>query len=241
MVKFITHLFISALSIMLTIQLEAQDKKDLEYSFLDSIANKKNVTFQVNDSITSYRITSVNITGSWYRPELDFFNDVFLPYFQVSDRFGWNYSIGGNVTFTLPKEFRGRLGVSYWKDKVTGTSTSSLKSLEIALTRYKLGLLYAPHRFSAGRFQPYIGIDGQFLMVRNKLVTEPNKPIQKGSDYVYSPFVGIEFVRKHFISSVEYSYNLGDYQQDICDCIGLTRQKVSIDGPEITLSIGYKF
>lgn len=198
---------------------------------------------QYNDSVKScdYRILSVSLTSSWYRPELDFFNGVFLPASKVSDRFGWNYAIGGNITFSLPKEFRSRLGFSYWKDEVLGNESSALTSLQIALVRYKLGLLYAPSKISFGRFQPYLGVDGQFFMVRNKLAIEPNLPIQKGSDYAFAPLVGLEYVNKHFVSSLEYSYNFGNYMQDICDCMGLSRQNVSIDGPEISFSIGYKF
>lgn len=247
MVKKLTCVVLLIFISSFAIHLKAQEKDS--NSTLNRVTNTvpkqkaDSLSDQNPDSVVNrdYRILSINITGSWYHPELDFFNEVFLPYFQVSDRFGGNYSFGGNITFTLPKEFRGRFGVSYWKDKVSGSETSKLTSLEIALTRYKLGLLYVPPKLSYRSFQPYIGIDGQFLMVRNSLVLEPNYPIQKGSDYVFAPLVGIEFVKKHFVSSLEYSYNFGNYRQDICDCIGLTRQNVSINGPEISFSIGYKF
>ena len=219
------------------------------------VKNPVSAVYQVPDSILcqhydpkpetlpshEYRIYSINLTSSWYHPEMDFFNATFLPYFQVTDRFGGNYTLGGNVTFSLPKQFRARFGVSFWKDEATGSKPSVLSSLQITFTRYRLGILYVPVKLSFGRFQPYAGIDGQFLMVRNNLVMEQNYPVLKGSSYTYAPFLGIEYNRDHFISSLEYSYNLGYYLQDICNCMGQVRNNVSVNGPELGVSVGYKF
>lgn len=195
----------------------------------------------VIDSTEPYKIYSFMITGSWYHPGLDFFNEVFLPYCQVPDQFGPNYSVGVNVAYTLPYAFRTRVGISYWKDKVEGTTTSRISSLEVGLMRYKLGLLYAPDKLSYKNFQLYGGLDGQFFIVKHKMNQNNVTENLKGSDYIYTPFAGLEYSRKHFISSLEFGYNFGAYYQSFCECLGYTRHKVSVDGPEISISVGYKF
>lgn len=206
-----------------------------------SLNDTANVPKTYIDTVKVYKIHSMVVTASWYHPELGFFNDVFLPYCQVTDQFGPNYSIGANVSYTLPYEFRTRLGISYWKDKVEGTATSRINSLEIGFTRYKLGLLYTPYKLNVKNFQLYAGIDGQFFIIKHNINQNNTSEILKGSDYVYSPFAGLEYSKKHFIAGLEFAYNLGDYYQSFCECQGYTRQKVSIDGPEISLSLGYKF
>lgn len=113
--------------------------------------------------------------------------------------------------------------------------------MEIGYIRYKLGLLYAPQKLSYKNFQLYAGIDGQFFMIRHKINQDNTSEILKGSDYVYSPFAGLEYSKKHFNAALEFAYNIGDYYQSFCECQGYTRQKVLVDGPEISLSLGYKF
>lgn len=197
---------------------------------------------QAQDSVScGFRIYSVSFTAGWYQPKMDYWNDTYLPTLGVTETFSGNIALGGNITVALPYDLRARVGVSYWNDKVKGNESSTISSLRIGFTRFNLGALYAPKVVSFNRFQPYIGVEGQFYMINNKLESGTEIARQQGQDYSLSPVIGIDRSFGHLVVGAEFMYNLGSYTQDVSDGIGVTEQKVSIKGPEIGITVGYRF
>jgi hypothetical protein len=190
---------------------------------------------------SEFGVYSINLNLGWYKPEMDYWNDTYLPAQGVTEDFEGSLSLGGNITFSLPANFRVRTGVSYWKDKVKGNQNSTINSLKIAFTRFRLGAFYVPKNTALFGAQIYFGAEGQFYIIKNKLDYGSEKTNQEGQDYAVAPLVGIERSFGHLIVGAEFLYNLGSYTQDVNTGTGTIDQKVSIDGPEISISVGYKF
>lgn len=194
-----------------------------------------------NQAQKLFEVYSVNFTPDWYQPQMDYWNDTYLPTFGVNEKFDGNISFGGNIIFALPYNLRARVGASYWSDKVKGNERSTISSLQIGFTRFKLGALYAPKVVSLNGVQPYIGVEGQFYLIKNKLDNGTETTEQQGQDYSFAPVIGIDRSFGHFVAGLEFMYNIGKYTQDVSDGIGVTEQKISIAGPEVTVSVGYRF
>ena len=194
-----------------------------------------------NSTSNLISVYSVNLTPGWYQPTMDYWNDTYQPTLGVSDEFSGNITFGGNITFTLPLDLRTRVGASYWSDKVEGNQNSTISSLQIGFTRFRLGAMYAPKSIIFSGFQPYLGVEGQFYLIKNKLDNGTETTEQQGQDYSFAPLIGIDRSFGHFIAGLEFMYNIGKYTQDVSDGIGVTEQKISIVGPEVVVSVGYKF
>lgn len=198
--------------------------------------SKKDSTFQ-----SSFKLHSLQLFFSNYNPEMDYFNTELLPLINVTDEFGSNYSLGSNITFSLNKQFRARGGFSWWKDEVQGEPGSVLRNLEINLYRFQLAGIFAPNQIAFKGFQPYAGVEATYMLVRNNTDMDYNLPKQKGEDFSFALLTGLEYSAGRFVTGLEFKYNLGSYVQEITDNVGLKRQDVSINGPELQFSIGYKF
>lgn len=185
-----------------------------------------------------FTVYSVSVSSSWYQPQMDYWNDAYLPLSNVTDRFGGNFSVGGHIVLSLPRDFRARIGVSYWSDQAKGNDQSAIQSLRISLTRFRLAAIYAPKPFCFAGLQPYLGAEGQFLVINNKRKDATRITRQEGQDYSFGPLIGMERSFNHFTAGLEFMYNLGSYTQDL---VGGTNRQVSVSGPEVSLSIGYKF
>ncbi len=186
------------------------------------------------------KIHSVNLSIGYYHPSMDYWNDTYLPTLGVIEDFKGNISIGGNLTFSLPENFKARLGISYWSDKVEGNISSDINSLKIAFTRFKLGILYFPEIFQFQSFEPYIGAEGHFYIIKDKLDDGEEIIEKQGQDYSFAPLIGIKRSFGQFETGIEFSYIFGKYTQDIIEGLDITNQKISINGPEISISVGYK-
>ena len=69
--------------------------------------DQKKVT---TDSIRSgFAIYSANFTIGYYSPKMDYY-----PTGYALPKFGGNVDFGANVTFSLPSDFRARVGASIW-------------------------------------------------------------------------------------------------------------------------------
>jgi hypothetical protein len=178
-----------------------------------------------------FGVYSVTLTPGWYQPKMDYWNDTYLPTLGVSEELSGNISYGGNITFALPYNLRARVGASYWSDKVSGNENSTISSLQIGLTRFRLGALYSPVVLFNG-YHPYLGVEGQFYLIKNKLDNGTETTEQQGQDYSFAPVIGIDRSIGHVVVGVEFMYN---------DGIGVAEQKISIAGPEVAVSVGYKF
>lgn len=188
-----------------------------------------------------FGVYSVNLSPGWYQPSMDYWNDTYLPALNVSDDFSGDITLGGNITFVLPYNLRARIGASYWSDKVEGDESSTISSLQIGFTRFRLGAFYAPVAISFNGFQPYLGIEGQFYLIKNKLDNGTETTEQQGQDYSFAPVIGIDRAFGKVNIGVECLYNIGNYTQDVTDGIGIIEQKVSINGLEVAVSVGYRF
>jgi hypothetical protein len=188
-----------------------------------------------------FRVYCESFSLSWYQPKMDYWNDTYLPTLGVTETFGGNIAIGGNITFALPFDLRTRVGMSYWSEKVKGKNNLTINSLQVGFTRFRLGVLYAPKSVSFIGFQPYLGIEGQFYLINNKLNNGTETSEQQGQDYSFVPLIGIDRSFGHFVVGAEFMYNLGSYIQDISDGIAIKEQKVSLTGQEVAVSVGYKF
>ncbi len=193
-------------------------------------------------------VHSVNLTGGLYSPEMDYWNLNYLPTVGSDEEFGSSMVLGGNITFGVSSEFRARVGVSYWSDKVKD-SGSILQLLKISFTRFSLGAFYAPELASIDPgFHLYVGFEGFFYDINNTLAlrTPCDELISQdmnGHDVSFAPVIGIDKVfGDHILIGAEFSYMIGKYIQDEqAEGVELVKNKVSITGPQLSLSVGYKF
>jgi len=193
------------------------------------------------DSIKkSFAIHSVNFTAGYYSPAMDYWNDTYLPSKGISETFGGNLAIGANITFSLPANFRTRVGASIWSEEVKGTTGSTVDGLKIGLTRFNLGLLYAPKSIAFKDFQPYLGFEGQVNLIKNTYNMSGTSITQQGQDISFAPLLGLDRSFGSFNCGLEVKYNMGNYIQEET-FNGPVEHKVSINGWEVSLSFGYKF
>ncbi|BBE16238.1 hypothetical protein AQPE_0375 [Aquipluma nitroreducens] len=188
----------------------------------------------------AFTIHSINFTAGYYSPEMDYWNDTYLPSKGITETFGGNLAIGANITFLLPANFRTRVGASIWSGEVKGTSVSSVDGLKIGLTRFNLGLLYAPRSIALKGFQPYLGVEGQENLIKNTYDINGTSLSQQGHDISFAPVLGFDRSFGHFNCGLEAKCNLGNYTQEEANQ-GTVEHEVSIIGAEVSLSIGYKF
>jgi hypothetical protein len=194
---------------------------------------------------TVISVHSVNLTAGLYAPEMNFWNENYLPTAGSDDEFGPSMVFGGNITFGILSEFRARVGVSYWSDKVKG-GAAGFDELKISFTRFSLGAFYAPEfaSFDQG-IQLYVGFEAFYYDINNKLDMEPictmlTSQDMNGHDVSFAPVIGIDKVfGKHILIGAEFTYMIGEYTQAVM--VASQTQKVSIAGPQLSLSVGYKF
>lgn len=189
---------------------------------------------------TGFAIHSVNFTAGYYSPDMGYWNDTYLPSKGITETFGGNLAVGANITFTLPADFRTRVGASIWTGEVKGTNGSSVDGLKIGLTRFNLGLLYAPESIILKGFQPYLGIEGQEYLIKNTYDINGASITQQGHDISFAPVLGLDRSFGHLNCGLEVKYNMGNYTQEEAN-EGTVEHKVSVNGAEVSLSIGYKF
>lgn len=187
-----------------------------------------------------FAIHSVNFTAGHYAPEMDYWNDTYLPSVGINETFDGNLALGANITFSLPADFRTRVGASYWSEKVEGSSTSSIDELKIGFTRFNLGLLYAPKSIAFSNFQPYVGIEAQALLVNNDYDLNGQSITQDGQDISFAPVIGIDRAFGALNCGLEFKYNVGNYVQEQANEVTIEHD-VSVNGAEVSLLIGYRF
>jgi hypothetical protein len=203
------------------------------------LAQDRNVT--PTESIKNgFAIHSVNFTLGYYSPDMGYWNNTYLPSKGISETFDGNMAVGANITFSLPANLRSRVGASFWSDKVNGTTASTINGLKIGLTRFNLGLLYAPKSLALKGFQPYLGLEGQVYLIKNKYDIDNASITQQGQDLSFAPLLGFDRSFGHLNCGLEVKYNLGNYTQEEAN-EGTVEHDVSINGAEVSLSIGYKF
>ena len=217
-------ILITFLFLMIAIVGQARDQKEVS---TDSIKN-------------GFAIHSVNITAGYYSPEMDYWNDTYLPSKGITETFGGNLAIGANITFSLPANLRTRVGASFWSGEVNGTTGSTVDGLKIGLTRFNLGLLYAPKSITLMGFQPYLGVEGQVSLIKNNYTISGASITQQGQNISFAPILGLDRSFGHLNCGLEVKYNMGNYIQEEA-LNGTVEHKVSINGPEVSLSFGYRF
>ncbi len=145
---------------------------------------------------------------------MDYWNDAYLPLSNVTDRFGGNLSVGGHIVLSLPRDFRARIGVSYWSDQAKGNDESAIQSLRISLTRFRFAAIYAPKPFCFADLQPYLGAEAQFLVINNNRKDDTRTTRQEGQDYAFGPLIGMEHSFNHFTAGLDL-YNLGSISRTL--------------------------
>jgi len=189
---------------------------------------------------TGFAIHSANLTVGYYSPQMDYWNDTYLPSKGISETFGGSPAFGANLTFSLPANLRTRVGASIWSGEVSGDENSSVDALKIGLTRFNLGLMYAPKSLSLFSFQPYLGLEGQVNLIKNEYDINDDNITQNGEDMSFAPLLGIDRAFGAFNCGLEVKYNMGNYIQEEAAQSAIEHE-VSINGAEVSLSIGYKF
>lgn len=187
-----------------------------------------------------FTIHSVNFSVGYYSPEMNYWNNTYLPSKGITETFDGNLTVGANLTFDLPLNFRTRIGASYWTGNVKGTTNSTVDELKIGLTRFNLGFLFAPKSISITGFHPYVGVELHENLIKNTYKIGSSDIKQQGSDISFAPLIGLDHSFNHLNFGFEAKYNLGSYTQEEANN-GTLEHKVSIDGVEILLLIGYKF
>ncbi len=185
-------------------------------------------------------VHSVNLALGYYNPEMDYWNGTYLPSKGIEETFGGNVAFGGNITLQMPANLRPRIGASYWSGKVSGSASSSIDELKIGITRINLGVLYAPPAVSFSGFQPYAGLEGQVTFINNTYKIDGTGTDKNGEDMAFGPVVGIERAFGAVNCGLEFKYNIGKYVQEESGETTVEHD-VSINGIELTLSIGYRF
>lgn len=189
----------------------------------------------------SFGLYSISVSGSWYRPSLDYWNSTFLPASGSPDSFGGKLLYGGNITFKLPQNLGARVGVWFWNDQVSGGPDATFNSLQIGFTGFSLDAFY---RFPKPilTLSPYIGIGGSYFVIQNKYTVGASMDKMSGHDVMLTPFIGIEriFFQK-LVVGLEAGYVMGRYRQVVTTFEGTTNPIVSVSGFKMGVSIGYKF
>ncbi|MCD4745891.1 MAG: hypothetical protein K8R58_06290 [Bacteroidales bacterium] len=184
---------------------------------------------------------SVVVKIGWYYPALDNLNDNYLPELGYDNKFNGNYSIGGNIVFSLPANFRARAGVSYWSDKVINDNLYLFEKFKLSFTKFSLAAIYEVKKDKL-LLIPYVGLQGSFFTITNKFTQNNSSSVQQGQDYSWAPLLGLEKTfANHFITGIEFLYQIGSYTQDVNIGIKTKKQKVLINGPELFFKLGYKF
>jgi len=190
-------------------------------------------------------VHSVNMNAGLYSPKMDYWNDTYLPAFGSSVELGSNLVFGGNITFNVASQFRTRLAVSYWSDLVEEQGVG-FNELEVSFTRFSLGFFYVPYFASFGKgFQVYGGLEGFYYDINNRLEMRSAEDVvtsedHNGHDVSFAPVIGIDKVfGNHLLMGVEFSYMIGEYSQSVV--VESQTNKVSIEGPQLTLLVGYRF
>lgn len=190
-------------------------------------------------------VHSVNLSFGIYAPKMDYFNDVFLPISGSNDKLGRNSIIGGNITFKPMPEVRARLSVSYWNDSAKREGIGFNK-LSVSFTRFSLGGFYAPEfAFWGNGFQFYMGAEAHYYDINNTLDMYLDNDMytsekQNGYDLFLAPLIGLDkIIAQHFLLGVELTYVFGKYTQSETE--ETTTYEVAVDGPQLTISLGYKF
>ena len=187
-----------------------------------------------------FAVQSVNLTMGYYSPGMDYWNDTYLPAKGLSETFGGNPVFGVNITFSLPAALRARVGASIWSGKVNGKQGSTVDGLKIGFTRFNLGLFYAPEAISFADFQPYIGVEGFVNLISNEYDIDNTTVTQSGQDMSFAPVFGIDRAFGSLNLGIEAKYNMGNYIQEET-FVETLEHEVSINGAEVSLTIGYKF
>ena len=186
-------------------------------------------------------IESISFFAGYYNPEMDFWNDAYLPSVGIEEKFRGNIILGGQLGLQIPYDLIVRAGMSYWKDNIKGNENSGLKKLEISFTNIKLGISYNPEKLIFSGFQPYAGIDFNYVFITNKTKSFIEESKQNGQTYLFSPLIGLNKSLSGVLIGVEISYDFGNYIQQINNNQSIEENKVSINGVEAILMIGYKF
>jgi opacity protein-like surface antigen len=190
----------------------------------------------------SISLQSVSIFAGTYNPEMDYFNNVFLPAAHTSERFSGNMIYGANLSLSLPYNLGARIGAWYWADEVAGQSSSAFSKLKVSLTGLSIGGFYTYNKGFYG-LKPYAGIDGSFLSIQDKYDAYGTVVKKSGNDFVWTPFIGMNYdISKKVIIGLEYGYVIGNYIQDVQTATNPEEKaEIGINGSKIQLSIGYKF
>jgi len=198
----------------------------------------------VETDTTGFSIHSANISLGYYNPEMDYWNDTYLPAKGISEKINGSLTFGANLTFNLSTNFRARVGATYWAIEIEGENGESIDkcidALKISLTRLNLGVMYAPVAISFKEFQPYFGAELESLFVKNNYDVNGAELRRNGSDIIFAPVVGIDRAFGVVNLGLEFKYNLGKYVQEE----GVERiieHDVSVNGPEVAIAIGYRF
>ena len=86
----------------------------------------------------------------------------------------------------------------------------------------------------------YLGLEVQENLIKNTSTIGNTSITQQGQSMSFAPVLGIDRSFGHFNCGLDLKYNLGNYNQE--ETVQETVvHKVSINGAEVSLSIGYKF
>jgi hypothetical protein len=192
-------------------------------------------------SVDGISLSSFTLSTGYYKPSLEYYNNAFLTQASSTDKFGGNTLISGNISVELPLNLGARAGIWYWGNKVNGSSASTFTSLNVNFTGFSLGAFYTYPKGLYG-INPYIGMEGSYLMVQNVHTAEGAYNFSKGNDVVGMPFIGLNKVfYDKLIVGVEYGYYLGRYLQEFDFNSGVTPNSISLDGHKLQFTIGYNF
>lgn len=202
---------------------------------------------QDNDDISAdtlkkkgFAVQSINIVVGFYSPEMDYWNDTYLPAKGITESFGGNPVFGANITFSVLANFRARVGASIWNDEVRGTEAATVDGVKIGFTRFNLGLFYSPKIVSFTGFQPYLGAEVTEFFIKNEYDINSEIVSQSGQDISFAPVLGIDKEFGTVNIGVEGKYNLGKYIQ--AESFSETNEhEVGINGFEVSLSVGFRF
>jgi hypothetical protein len=184
---------------------------------------------------------------------MNYWNDT---YFKDN---GWDNKFIGSVYYgaffevNIIKNFRARVGFSYWKETVKSGEIQiggllGNEKLAVSLNSISIDALYNLKFLAFEKFKLYGGIGGNFVFIQDKLTRIlpdlQDETIKKqGQDVTGSIILGIERpILKHLSAGIEFNYILGKYIQKVNDQLGNSQNKdVSLSGPKIGINISCVF
>lgn len=207
----------------------------------------------VEEKEREFGLHGAGISIGWYNPSNNYWNNTYFSEKKWANSFKGDALYTGFLELNLVKNLRLKGSVSYWTERVKSGvikvgEVNGTEQLTTSLTFISFDVLYQFNFLTFSGINPYAGAGGNFLLVQNKFLRQPDNNDEEnytnqGQDFLGTITVGLEKVFvQHLGIGVEFRYLFGGYTQEMKDQQGdVSSHAVSLSGPQIGVRLGYIF